>query len=638
MYLLLVFAFSFFSITHAASIISRANTSPLPSLYAVGPATNLTISNGMIAPDGFLRSTTLAGGTFPGPLIAADKVCPLTTIAVHLTEIQSKGDRFVLNVVNELKDSEMWLSTSVHWHGLFQNGTNYVDGTSFVTQCPISQNHSFVHKFTAGNQAGTFWYHSHYSSQTCDGLRGPIVIYDPDDPYRHLYDVDDETTVITLADWYAIFRRVSEVVLIVSRYHINSPVLNYFIGVNANSTLINGLGRYTGGPASELAVVNVQQGKRYRFRLVAMSCDPNFTFSIDGHNFTVIEADGISTEPLLVDSIQIYAGQRYSIIMNATQPVGNYWIRALPSTPFSTFTGGANSAILRYNGAPSQDPTTVQTPSVLPLLEPNLHTLVNPGAPGVPGYGNADMNLEITALNLGGVFYMNGTRYRPPTVPVLLQILSGAQQASDLLPNGSVIVLEPNKVIELTVKIAGIGGPVSSHSSSFLYNCLHRLQHPIHLHGHAFDVVQSAGPNAVFNYQNPVRRDVASAGTQGQQMVIRFVTDNSGPWFLHWYDHSSPTMLLTHADGFPSSHIDWHLEAGFAIVMAENPAGVQDHLGKIPGKRLRRLVEPVTYSTPSEQASWYDLCPIYDSLSPSQIGAPNALQEAENITTLILPS
>jgi FtsP/CotA-like multicopper oxidase with cupredoxin domain len=85
----------------------------------------------------------------------------------------------------------MWLSTSVHWHGLVQNGTNYADGTSFVTQCPITQNNSFLHQFEAKNQAGTYWYHSHYSSQTCDGLRGPIVIYDPDDPYRHLYDVDD---------------------------------------------------------------------------------------------------------------------------------------------------------------------------------------------------------------------------------------------------------------------------------------------------------------------------------------------------------------------------------------------------------------------------------------------------------------
>ncbi len=38
---------------------------------------------------------------------------------------------------------------------------------------------------------GTYWYHSHYGLQYCDGLRGPLVIYDPNDPHRHLYDVDD---------------------------------------------------------------------------------------------------------------------------------------------------------------------------------------------------------------------------------------------------------------------------------------------------------------------------------------------------------------------------------------------------------------------------------------------------------------
>jgi len=286
---------------------------------------------------------------------------------------------------------------------------------------------------------------------------------------------------------------------------------------------------------------------------------------------------------LLVDSLQVFAGQRYSVILNATQPVGNYWIRALPNTPGSSFAGGQNSAILRYSGAPNQDPTTSLTTGLMPLLEQNLHALFAPGVPGVPGYGNADINIEISANNIGGAYYMNGERYRPPTVPVLLQIMSGARQATDLMPSGSVYVLEPNKVVELTMKTLGFGGP-----------------HPIHLHGHSFDVVQSAGVNMTFNYKNPVRRDVVSAGIQGQQMVIRFVTDNSGPWFLH-------------------CHIDWHLEAGFAVVMAENPAGTQQHLGIIP-------------------ESWDKLCPIYNSLSPSQIGAVNAEQEAANITSLLLPN
>jgi len=294
-------------------------------------------------------------------------------------------------------------------------------------------------------------------------------------------------------------------------------VLNYMMVVQPDSTLINGLGRYAGGPESELAVINVEYGKRYRFRLIGMSCDPNFFFSIDGHNLTVIEADGGLTEPLLVDSIQVFPGQRYSVIMNATQPVSNYWIRALTNTPDGTVSGGLNSAILRYSGAPSQDPTTKNSTVVMPLLEQNLHALIHPGAPGIPEYGKADINLQISANNTGGgIYYMNGVRYQPPTVPVLLQMLSGAQQATDLMPNGSVYVLEPNKVVELTMTIAGENGP-----------------HPIHLHGHAFDVVQSAGDNTTYNYKNPVRRDVVSAGVQGQQMIIRWVTDNAGPWFLH---------------------------------------------------------------------------------------------------------
>jgi iron transport multicopper oxidase len=38
---------------------------------------------------------------------------------------------------------------------------------------------------------GTFWYHSHFQNQYCDGLRGALVVYDPDDPHSSLYDVDD---------------------------------------------------------------------------------------------------------------------------------------------------------------------------------------------------------------------------------------------------------------------------------------------------------------------------------------------------------------------------------------------------------------------------------------------------------------
>jgi FtsP/CotA-like multicopper oxidase with cupredoxin domain len=55
-----------------------------------------------------------------------------------------------------------------------------------------------------------------------------------------------------------------------------------------------------------------------------MACDPHFIFQIDGHSMNVIEADGITTKPYTVDSIDIYAGQRYSFILTANQTVSNY--------------------------------------------------------------------------------------------------------------------------------------------------------------------------------------------------------------------------------------------------------------------------------------------------------------------------
>ncbi|KAJ7065699.1 laccase [Mycena amicta] len=495
---------------------------------AIGPIAQLEIVNKVIAPDGFVRSTVLAGGTFPGPLIRGNK-----------------GSTFELNVVDDLTDNTMLKSTSIHWHGIFQAGTPWEDGPAFVTQCPITPKNSFLYNFNTNQQTGTYWYHSHLSTQYCDGLRGPLVIYDPQDPQKSLYDIDDETTVITLADWY--------------HYPAPShPAVPAF-----NSTLINGLGRFLGGPLTQLAVISVSPYKRYRFRLVAISCDPNWIFSIDHHSMTIIEVDGVNHKPLTVDSLQIFAGQRYSFVLNASQPPSNYWIRAQPTLALPGvnlgFANATNSAILRYVGAPIRDPTTNST-STNPLIENNLTPLVRTPVPGKPGAGNADVNLNLViTLNTTGPqarFEINNVSFVPPTAPVLLQILSGAHSAQDLLPKGSIYELPPNKVIEVSIPGGTVGAP-----------------HPFHLHGHNFFVVRSAG-NSSYNYVNPPIRDVVSTGPATTDLTtFRFVTDNAGPWFLH-------------------CHIDWHLDVGLAIVFAENIPGIQ------------KLTPP---------KSWDQLCPIYDA-------------------------
>jgi len=65
------------------------------------------------------------------------------------------------------------------------------------------------------------------------------------------------------------------------RYHVVAPQAG--LVPTADATLINGKGRYAGGPTSPLAVIRVLPNRRYRFRLVSISCDPNYKFSIDGH-------------------------------------------------------------------------------------------------------------------------------------------------------------------------------------------------------------------------------------------------------------------------------------------------------------------------------------------------------------------
>lgn len=139
----------------------------------------------------------------------------------------------------------------------------------------------------------------------------------------------------------------------------------------------------------------------------------------------------------------------------------------MPNSGNQTFIGGLNSAILRYVGAPIADPVTNSTSSN-PLVETNLHPLVNATAPGIPTPGAADVNINLDIVfNTGNLtFTVNGATFVPPTVPVLMQIISGAMTPQSLLPPGSVYVLPPNKVIEISIPGGSIGSPVSV----FLHN------------------------------------------------------------------------------------------------------------------------------------------------------------------------
>ena len=77
-------------------------------------------------------------GAFERPVIGINGQWPVPTIEADV------GDRIVIKVNNQLGNQ----STSLHFHGLFMNGTNHMDGPAGVTQCEIPSGSSFTYNFT----------------------------------------------------------------------------------------------------------------------------------------------------------------------------------------------------------------------------------------------------------------------------------------------------------------------------------------------------------------------------------------------------------------------------------------------------------------------------------------------------------
>jgi iron transport multicopper oxidase len=76
--------------------------------------------------------------TLARPVIGINKQWPLPYLTATV------GDRIIINVSNQLGNQ----STSLHFHGLFQNGTTHMDGPIGVTQCAIPPSGRFTYNFT----------------------------------------------------------------------------------------------------------------------------------------------------------------------------------------------------------------------------------------------------------------------------------------------------------------------------------------------------------------------------------------------------------------------------------------------------------------------------------------------------------
>ncbi|KAJ3113353.1 laccase, partial [Physocladia obscura] len=227
-----------------------------------------------------------------------------------------------------------------------------------------------------------------------------------------------------------------------------------------------------------------------------MSAEAGFQVSIDGHRVTVVEADGSYTNPTVVDSFQITASGRYSIIVNATGELSRYWIRAKMEDMYtpagSEITNALNMdirAILQYTDS-QVDPTS--TPNVNPIVlntydlgELNgMTTLTQPRA-------SVNMTLHFTVkagpapLNSTfATFTLNSTDGQS-FVDSKYVLPSKAPTLKDLMGSHSILMLEEDLGANL-VKV--------QNGSWVLVTIVNtdNVDHTFHLHGHNFYVV-SAG-------------------------------------------------------------------------------------------------------------------------------------------------
>ena len=96
------------------------------------------------------------------------------------------------------------------------------------------------------------------------------------------------------------------------------------------------------------AIVPVDAGKTYLFRVGNTGVMSNIYMIIEGHNFTVVELDSLPIVPKVTDHLILNQGQRATILLTADQDPGVYFISSrVFSRPFEVF----GSALLVYDGA-----------------------------------------------------------------------------------------------------------------------------------------------------------------------------------------------------------------------------------------------------------------------------------------------
>lgn len=278
----------------------------LPTL--TGDDLTLRVTRDTLRIDGKATRAISVNGTVPAPLLRL-----------------KQGQNLRLTVENRLDEE-----TSLHWHGLILPFR--MDGVPGVSFPGIKPQSRFTYEFPI-EQAGTYWYHSHSGLQEMVGLYGPIVI-DPAGGEAAPYDRDH---VILLSDHgkvaperilrnlkaepgYYNFQRQTLAGLLAgkdqtladrlawARMRMDPTDISDVTGAGMHY-LVNGY-----GPQSNWTAL-FRPGERVRLRFINASGMTVFNMRIPGLALSVVAADGQDVRPVTVDEFQFSPGETYDVIV-----------------------------------------------------------------------------------------------------------------------------------------------------------------------------------------------------------------------------------------------------------------------------------------------------------------------------------
>ncbi|OBG85456.1 copper oxidase [Mycobacterium sp. E136] len=396
-----------------------------------------------------------------------------------------KGERMRAQLNNKLS-----APTTIHWHGLAI--PNPMDGVPVLTQPAVPAGESFTYDFVVPD-AGTYWYHSHEGTQLDRGLYGPLIIEDPADGA----DYDDEL-VIVLDDWVDGTGRTPDQVLADLNRAGMAPMPNVpDAGITSATPLGDDGGDVTypyylvnGRVTADSQVVDYHAGQRIRLRIINAGSDTAFQVGVPGHPLRVIATDGFPVEPRQVDSVILGMGERADAIvtLQASAPVVAAAYRK------------DGYARLNMRVDKKAGPAGIEDYVVTLRRRPPLDTATLAAAPEVnlpAGAPQQVIDMRLAGPVDGYTWTINGRRYDPPR-------------------DGYAVTRDQR------VRIRYVNES--------------KMFHPMHLHGHTFQVMGPGGPLA--------RKDTVLVAPL-RTVEIDFDTDNPGRWITH-------------------CHNTYHLEAGMA--------------------------------------------------------------------------